>query len=148
MGTVHAEITIKNSTDVTGLFEGRLKEHEVRSVTVNSVVDTGATSLVINEELRNKLGLGVIEERYMKLADGGKVLSRITTPVSIHWKNRSWVCPAVSLEHVEHILLGAIPLEGMDLMVNPKTQELSGVHGDVIEMLLLNLEPYTERVSA
>jgi hypothetical protein len=30
-----------------------------------------------------------------------------------------------------------IPLEGMDLMINPKTQELVGVHGDVVELMLL-----------
>ena len=32
----------------------------------------------------------------------------------------------------EKVLLGAIPLEGMDLTVNPKTQEVMGIHGDEV----------------
>ena len=36
----------------------------------------------------------------------------------------------------ERILLGAIPLEGMDLMVNPVSQELAGVHGDEVLFMI------------
>jgi len=36
----------------------------------------------------------------------------------------------------EDILLGAIPLEGLDLMVNPVTQELVGIHGDDVEYIV------------
>jgi len=39
------------------------------------------------------------------------------------------------LAGAENVLLGAIPLEGMDLMINPKTQELVGVHGDTVEFM-------------
>ena len=137
MGMIKAEITLKNVHDQAGLREGRLKEQEVRSVTVNSVVDTGAASLVIDEELRQKLGLGITEEKVMKLADGGRVACKITEAVDIWWKDRHWACPAVVLPKVETVLLGAIPLEGMDLMINPKTQELAGVHGDVVEYMAL-----------
>ena len=136
MGTVHAEITLRNAADKAGFIEGRLKEQEVRSITVNAVVDTGAATIVMNEKLRQTLGLSVTEERTVKLADGGKTLCKITTPVDICWKDRSWACPAVVLPDAESVLLGAIPLEGMDLMINPKAQELVGVHGDVIEYMV------------
>jgi len=135
MGTVYAEITLKNAADAVGLVEGRLKEQEVRSVTVNAVVDTGAATIVINEELRQKLGLVVTEERPVKLADGGRAVCKLTRPVDIYWKDRYWACPAVVLPEAESVLLGVIPLEGMDLMINPKTQELTGVHGDVVEYM-------------
>ena len=135
MGTVHAEITLKNSSDKDELIKGRLKEEEVRSVTVNAVVDTGAATIVINEELRQSLGLVVTEERSVKLADGGRALCKITRPVDIYWKDRYWACPAVVLPEAESVLLGVIPLEGMDLMINPKTGELTGVHGDVVEYM-------------
>ncbi|MDR0496646.1 MAG: aspartyl protease family protein [Treponema sp.] len=135
MGTVFAEITLKNVFDQGKVLEGRLKEHEVRSVTVTSVVDTGAGTLVINEELRQKLGLRIREERNVQLANGGWVPAKLTDPVDVCWKNRHWVCTAAVFPGAELILLGAIPLEGMDLMICPKTQELTGVHGD--EMLMM-----------
>ena len=135
MGTVYAEITLKNAADEDEFLKGRLAEHEVRSVTVTATVDTGAASIVINEELRQKLGLAITEERTVKLADGGRALCKLTRPVDVCWKDRSWACPAVVLPKTESILLGLIPLEGMDLMINPNTQELTGVHGDNIEYM-------------
>ena len=146
MGTVYAEITLKNSADEDGFIEGRLNRQEVRSITVNAVVDTGAATIVINEEQRQKLGLAITEERIVKLADGGTALCKLTRPVDIYWKNRSWSCSAVVLPRGETVLLGVIPLEGMDLMVNPKTQELVGVHGEDIEYMAYcgSTEPRTQ----
>ncbi|MDR0448515.1 MAG: hypothetical protein LBH07_07585 [Treponema sp.] len=135
MGTIHAEITLKNAVDEANARKGLIKEEEVRSVTVTSVVDTGAASLVINEELCQILGLGIAEERSVKMADGQRVPCKITEPVEIHWKDRFWACPSVVVAGAESVLLGAIPLEGMDIMINPKTQELVGVHGDVVEYM-------------
>jgi len=50
-------------------------------------------------------------------------------PLEIRWKNRRFTCDALVLPDAPDILLGAIPLEGMDLTINPK-RELVGVHGD------------------
>jgi hypothetical protein len=40
------------------------------------------------------------------------------------------VCEAIVLPHAEETLLGAIPLEAMDLMVHPRTEKVTGAHGD------------------
>jgi hypothetical protein len=66
------------------------------------------------------------------LAGGVKVPSRITEFVEIRWKNRKAACEAVVLPGEDEILLGAYPLEGMDLMVHPQRQEVTGAHGDKI----------------
>ena len=137
MGMVHAEITLRNAADCVKAKEGLICEKEVRSMTVTAVVDTGAGSLVINEEQRQKLGLGIGEERKAKLADGRQVPCRLTEAVEVYWKDRHWPCAAIVVPGAKSVLLGAIPLEGMDLMVNPKTQELVGVHGDSMEHMLL-----------
>jgi hypothetical protein len=52
--------------------------------------------------------------------------------VEIRWKNRKAACEALVLPGEDEILLGANPLEGMDLMVHPKMQELVGAHGDKV----------------
>jgi hypothetical protein len=41
------------------------------------------------------------------------------------------------LPGVQHVLLGALPLEDMDLVIHPKSQELVGAHGDEIISLIM-----------
>jgi len=137
MGTVYAEITLKNVFDEKKCEEKLIGEHEVRSVNVNAVVDTGAASLVINEELCQKLGLDIEIERNARVADGRRVVCKVTDPVRIIWKNRRTSCEAMVIPGAESVLLGAIALEGMDLMVNPADRELVGVHGETEEYLAL-----------
>jgi clan AA aspartic protease len=137
MGMVHTEITLKNMIDVGNAEEGIIGKEEIRLVTVTAVVDTGAASLVINEEICQKLGLRIKLERSARVADGRYVFCKITNPVEIHWKDRRYSCDAMVIPDAKTVLLGAIPLEGMDLMVNPVKQELTGVHGDTVEYLVL-----------
>jgi clan AA aspartic protease len=137
MGMVHAEITLRNAVDGSQVRKGLISEEKARSITVNAVVDTGASSIVINEELRQKLGLAITRQRSVKVADGRQVPCKYTEAVEILWKDRDFACTAVVIPGAEHVLLGAIALEGMDLMVNPTTQELIGVHGDNVEHMAL-----------
>jgi len=112
-------------------------------VDVTAVVDTGAMNLVIPEELRLKLGLSVKKERMAHITYGQRVPCKETEAVEVQWKNRSTVVPAVVIPGAEAILLGAIPLEGMDLMVDPVHQELVGIHGDEIEFYALEVSSPT-----
>ena len=133
MGMVYENITIKNATDVGVLERGNIKEGEVRQIKVLALIDTGAWTLIINEEMQQELGLYVMGERPVTLADSGTQMCKVTEPVYIHWKDRSAVTRAAVLPGLDEVLLGAIPLEEMDVMVDPKRQQLVGVHGD--EML-------------
>jgi hypothetical protein len=53
-------------------------------------------------------------------------------PLEVWWKDRRATCDALVLPHANEILLGAIPLEGMDLVVDPRADEVVGRHGDQI----------------
>jgi len=132
MGMVHAEITLKNAIDVGAAQRGMIKDSEIRQTTVTAMVDTGAGTLVINEKIRQILGLEIQGKRRARLADGAAENYAVTEPVSIHWKNRDSTCKALVLPNADNILLGAIPLEDMDLIVNPAKQELVGAHGDEV----------------
>jgi clan AA aspartic protease len=136
MGTVYAEITLKNAGDVTDVKRGYIKEPEIRTTTVRAIVDTGAGTLVITEDIRQTLGLEVRGMRRATLANETKELCKVTEPVEIHWKNRDTACPALVMSGTNEILLGAIPLEDMDLIINPQQQELMGAHGDEVVMLV------------
>ncbi|MDR0312323.1 MAG: retroviral-like aspartic protease family protein [Treponema sp.] len=137
MGMVHAEITLKNVEDGAIARAGLIKPEGIRTATVTAVVDTGAMHLVINEKLREKLGLEIKEEKYVLVANGQRVHSKVTDAVEVHWKNRETIVQAVVIPEAPSILMGAIVLEGMDLMVNPVTQEVVGVHGDKEEHYVL-----------
>jgi len=130
MGMVYAEITLKNAADVMAVKRGLTREEDVRSVVVNALVDTGAWTLVINEETSRKLGLedGVLWES--TLADGSKHLYKRMEPVRVHWENRDTICIPIMIPGADEVLLGDIPLEDMDLIVDPKNEKLIGRHGE------------------
>ena len=144
MGTVHAEITLRNAFDSAKVREGILKEGEIRSMTVTAVVDTGAMTLVITEELRLKLGLTITAQKNVRVASGQRLSCGMTEAVEIHWKDRFSTLSAVVIPGAEKVLLGVIPLEDMDLIVNPVTQELIGAHGDIVEVMALSPFPVRE----
>jgi clan AA aspartic protease len=141
MGVVYTEITLRNGGDVFNVKQGRIKADEIRQMTVRALVDTGAGSVVINEETRKKLGLEITDRRSGTLADGSRGFYTLAGPLEVVWKDRNTTCDAIVLPSptnvgaANEVLLGAIPLEGMDLTVNPK-RELVGAHGDEIVLMI------------
>ncbi|MDR1147260.1 MAG: aspartyl protease family protein [Spirochaetaceae bacterium] len=136
MGVVRTEITLVNIGDQEVADRGYMPQDQVRRLTVNAMVDTGAWTLVINEETREKLGLRVKKTGEATVAGGGKVPSQVTEPVMVCWKDRETPCQAVVLPSEKDVLLGALPLEGMDLTINPLRNEVTGAHGDTIHIVI------------
>ena len=132
MGLVYTEITMKNVKDKIIAENGLIPEHEIRQVTVNALVDSGAWTMVINEATREKLGLEATKTAPGVLADGTQATFKLADPVEIFWKDRSVICEPLLVPSANENLLGAIPLEAMDLTINPRTEEVVGVHGDQI----------------
>ena len=130
MGEVYAEITLKNGGDLVRARDDNIAEKNIRALTVNALVDTGAITLVIGEKHRKELGLSIVKTKTATLAGGLKSYCNITEPVEIHWNDRSSSVQAWVLPDEEDVLLGLIPLEEMDLIVDPKNQKLIGAHGD------------------
>jgi clan AA aspartic protease len=132
MYEVHTELTLKNGDDAATARRGHIKETEVRQITVDAVVDTGAWTLVINEETRVKLGLPVLGTDIVNLADGASSPCSHAGAVEVWWKDRWAICSALVLPHASEILLGAIPLEALDLAIDPRAGQVKGAHGDEI----------------
>jgi len=129
MSVVSTEITLKNEIDSAFAEKGYIKENEIRQMTVQAIVDTGAWTMVINEDIRQKLGLRDKGFGEANLADGQKAYYPMAGPLEVWWKNRHMVCETLVMPDAPDVLLGAMVLEHMDLTVNPK-RELVGVHGD------------------
>ncbi|MDR0450944.1 MAG: retroviral-like aspartic protease family protein [Treponema sp.] len=136
MGEVRTEITLVNIGDQNAAERGFMPPDQVRQLRVNALVDTGAWTLVINEDIRQKLGLKVKKTSEATLAGGIKASCQTTEFVAVRWKDREAACEAVVLPGESEVLLGAYPLEGMDLMVHPQRQEVVGAHGDTARIVI------------
>ena len=129
---------MKNVLDVGFARSSFIKPEDVRTATVMAVADSGSMNLVISEELRKELGLGLREEKIAHIANGQRVVCKMTDAVEVHWKNRRTIVQAMVIPGAQKTLLGALALEGMDLMVNPATQEVVGVHGEKEEYFAIS----------
>jgi clan AA aspartic protease len=130
MSIVRTEVTLKNAVDVVNVSNGILQNHEIRQTTLQAMVDTGAWTLVINEAIRNTLGLQILGSDYGTLADGKEEIYNVAGPLEVIWKDRRTICVALVLPTADEVLLGAIPLEALDLTINPRKEEVIGAHGD------------------
>ena len=130
MGVFMEEITLENVIDRGLADRGHIKDTEVRTLAVEAMPDTGAWTLIINEDVREKLGLGIETEVRSTLADGTTANYPLTEPVKIQWKNRCIALQAVVVADAKRVLLGALPLEGLDLIVDPVHQTLAGANGE------------------
>ena len=139
MGHVYADITLFNSFEVLAAKKGLMAEGDVKSLTVNALVDSGAMTLTINEDIAKQLDLEVREQIEATLADGSRRTCDIVGPVDIHFKNRSACIRAFVLPGADEILLGVIPLEEMDVLIDPTTQQLV-VHPDRPDRAQLKLK--------
>jgi len=130
MGTFVERITLENGIDRALANRGNIPEDQIRTLDVEAMPDTGAWTLIINEETRQQLGLKTVGTVESSMADGVAALYDLTEAVEIRWKNRRTSQEAVVVPSAKEILLGAIPLEALDLCVDPVNKKLVGVHGD------------------
>jgi len=132
MGHVNVQLTLKNLDDAKRAKKGEMPEHEIRKTTVTAMVDTGATTLVINKKLFQELGLEVMDEQLITFANDAKELCKLTEPVGIYCNNRFVAMQALVVEEASEVLLGVLPLEGMDFIVDTINHKLVGAHGDQV----------------
>ena len=91
---------------------------------VEMLVDTGAYMLAINESIQEQMQLPVVEKRKFELGNGHILTYDVVASVELKFKKRRTNCSAVVLPGSAEPLLGAIPLEDMNVLVHPLKQEL------------------------
>ena len=111
MGLVTAKLLLKNP---------RLLDLE--PVAVDALADTGAVHLCIPREICERLRLEAISDKQVTLADGSTKRVPYVGPVEVRFKDRVGFAGALVMG--DQVLVGAIPMEDMDLVVVPKTRVL------------------------
>ena len=111
MGLVNGHLILKNP---------RLPD--LAPVEVEALVDSGATHLCIPEHVQLQLELEAIDTKEVTLADGSKARVPYAGPIELRFKNRVGFAGALVMG--DQVLVGAIPMEDMDLVIIPKTRTL------------------------
>jgi clan AA aspartic protease len=124
MGKVMTKLKLQNTVDFGNASRGLIAFDEVRVLEIEALVDTGATMLAIPVEAAAALGLPEKERKKVKLADGSVLELARVTELTIEILGRSMACDALVLPTGATALIGQIPLEGLDLVVDPKSREV------------------------
>jgi len=124
MGLIYAEIELINGEDLVLERKGYIHADEIKKINISALVDTGAYMLAINENIQEYLQLPVVGNTTAVLANGTKIECKIVAPIDVRFKNRVTTCRALVLPGDLEPLLGAIPLEDMDVWINPLRQRL------------------------
>jgi clan AA aspartic protease len=124
MGKVMTKIVLSNPHDRQLAREGGMRPDQVRTITVEALVDTGATTLAIPANLAEALGLSEFTRRRVRMANGTvEELSVVSAVVEI--LGRECSCEAFVLPAGTTPLIGQVPLEILDLIVDPNSREVA-----------------------
>ena len=124
MRKIYATIELINTRDIILSDAGQLPKEGIRKMEVNILVDSGAYNLVINETLKEQLGLPIIDEQVFQLANGQQEKYPIVGPIDLRFENRATTTRAVLLPGDAEPLLGQIPLEDMDVVLLPREERM------------------------
>ena len=112
MGLIYAAVTLSNPRNRT-----------LAPMAVRALVDTGPVNLCIPAHVALQLELGELERREVTTADGNSTLVPYVGPIQVRFENRSCFVGAFVLG--QNVLLGSIPLEDMDLVLNPRLEKVT-----------------------
>jgi clan AA aspartic protease len=124
MGLVYTDIEIINGEDIALAKRHIIGEEEIKRMHLYLLVDSGSYMLCINESIQEQLQFPIVEKRKAQLADSSVVECDVVSMVELKFKNRRTICNAMVLPGDSEPLLGAIPLEDMDVLIHPLRQEL------------------------
>jgi len=124
VGRFSLEVEVGNYGDVTLMHRGLLPPDQVRRETIQGLVDSGATKLVLPEAVVKRLGLDLGDKVKVRYADGRQAQRREAKGVFLKLLGRDGTFTAISEPKRETALIGAIVLEDLDLLVDCSTQRV------------------------
>ena len=127
MGEIRASVTLENRDDRGAVDRGQGVEADVRRTTVEGIVDTGAVSLVIPEEIASELGLQQWGTRTVVYADERRD-ERPVTDLIIEIGNLTARTEAIVGPAGSEVLIGQVVLETLDLIADCRNRRLAPRH--------------------
>ncbi len=124
MGEINTTVTIENTADRAVCEAGFLEETKVRRTTTDLIVDTGAVSLVLPQNVVERLGLKIRRTVIVTYADERTEERPVAGPVTIHVADRFMTTDCVVGRPLSEGLLGQVLLESLDLLADCANQTL------------------------
>jgi clan AA aspartic protease len=109
MGLIYADLSLANP-----------RKPELKPMQVRALADSGALHLCIPEHIAIQLDLEELYSREVTTADGSKHLCPYVGPIQLKFENRGCFTGALVLGN--EVLLGAVPMEDMDVLLSPAKQ--------------------------
>jgi predicted aspartyl protease len=131
MGRVSTEATLENLEDLWAVRRGLLPADQARRVTVpDALVDTGATLLSLPTRLIRELGLTKMGSKRV-VSSTGPSEAAMYEPVRLTIQGRSCTMDVIEVPDTVPPLIGQLPLEHLDLVVDLRSRSLTGnpAHG-------------------
>ena len=139
MGRVLTEATIYNLHDLVEAKFGKLPPDQVRKVVVtDALVDTGATTLGLPKRLIDQLGL-IKQYEKRAMTAGGLQMMNVYESARLEIMGRLATVDPIEVPEGSPVLIGQIPLEAMDWVIDLQGRKLIGnpAHGgeQILELL-------------
>jgi len=138
MGRVTTEATIESLKDLLAVELGVMTADQVRQITVpDALVDTGATWLSLPTRMIRQLGLKKTGSKRV-ISSTGLAEADMYGAVKLTIQGRSCTMDVIEVPDTVPVLIGQLPLESLDLVIDPRNRTLTGnpAHGGehVIEL--------------
>ncbi len=124
VGRFSVPIEVANNDDLVRVRLGQLKPAEVRRVTVQGVVDSGAAKFVLPKSVADELGLPRAQKVKVRYADGRRATRQTASGAHVTLVGREGDFTAVIEPKRTEALIGAIVLEDLDLLVDCQNRQL------------------------
>ncbi len=131
MERVTVPAVIESIEDLYRVQRGELAADRVRRINVSeAIVDTGATALSLPRHLVGQLGLLSLRTRRAVTPVGVREVPTYGA-VRLTVQGRDCVCDVTEVDDACPVLIGQVPLELMDFVVDPGRRQLTGnpAHG-------------------
>jgi clan AA aspartic protease len=126
MGKVLVTAKAQSIDDLVRARDGHIKPEEVRSIEVtDALVDTGATMLSLPRRYVAQLGLQPFRSRPVRTS-AGPVTLQVYGAVRLTIQGRDCTCDVAEVPDDCPVLIGQVPLELLDFVVDPVKQRLIG----------------------
>lgn len=123
MGRTFVEVLVENYDDVALRETGRARGHRIRKERVKALVDTGSAMLCLHKATIEKLGLRFARSAVVRTGNGS-VERGIYRPAQITILGRQYLAEVMHVPDDVPPLVGYIPLENLDLVVDPKSNQV------------------------
>ena len=130
MGEIRTEVELENEGDREHFLRGGYEESEIRHTSVKGIIDTGAATLMLPQNLVERLGLRDKGTAFVSYADERQNERPLAGPVTVQIGNRAMVMNCIVGPPLSEPLIGQVVLETLDVIADCANHTVTPRHPD------------------